>query len=81
MKTSYLAGTQAAGMLISLGAEVVITGSIGPKAFATLAAAGVRVFRAPVETVAQAIDSFLAGKLVIVSAANAEAHWRRSEEA
>jgi predicted Fe-Mo cluster-binding NifX family protein len=74
-QTAHLAGTQAAGALISLGVQAAIVGHIGPKAFATFKSAGVRVFHAPAGTVAEAIDSFQDGTLVELSGANAEEHW------
>jgi predicted Fe-Mo cluster-binding NifX family protein len=74
-QTAHLAGTQAAGALISLGVQAAIVGHIGPKAFATFKSAGVRVFQAPAGTVAEAIDSFRDGLLVELSGANAEEHW------
>jgi len=74
-QTPHLAGTQAAGRLMSLGVQAVITAGIGPKAFATFKSAGVRVFQAPPGTVAEAIDSFQDGALVELSGANAQEHW------
>lgn len=74
-QTPHLAGTQAAGTLISLGVQAVITGHIGPKAFTTLTSAGVRVFQTQARTVAEAIDSFQAGTLVEFSTANVGEHW------
>jgi len=74
-QTAHLAGTQAAGALISLGVQAAIVGHIGPKAFATFKSAGVRVFHASAGTVAEAIDSFPNGTLVELSGANAEEHW------
>lgn len=57
-QTLHLAGTQAAGSLISLGVQAVITEHIGPRAFGTLRSAGVQVFQAHPGTVAEAIVSF-----------------------
>ncbi len=53
--SAHLAGTQAAGTLIGLGVQAMIVGQIGPKAFATFQAAGVRVFQAKEKTVAEAV--------------------------
>jgi predicted Fe-Mo cluster-binding NifX family protein len=78
-QTAHLAGTQAAGALISLGVQAAIVGHIGPKAFATFKSAGVRVFHAPAATVAEAIDFFQNGTLVELSCANAEEHWPQPE--
>lgn len=74
-QTPHLAGTQAAGTLIGLGVQAVIVGQIGPKAFATFQAAGVRVFQAKEKTVAEAITSLQAGELPELTGANAAEHW------
>ena len=74
-RTPHLAGTQAAGALISLGVQAAIVGHIGPKAFATFKSAGVRVFQASSGTVAEAVDSFRNGLLVELSGPNADEHW------
>ena len=58
------AGIQAAQLVASKGAKVVITGSIGPNAFGTLSAAGIfQVFRAQTGTVRDAISDYKMGKL------------------
>lgn len=74
----HLAGTQAAGILISMGVEAVIVGRMGPKAFATLDAAGVRVFTIPSGTVAEAVNGFETGSLVQLVAADVPLHWNHS---
>ncbi len=74
-QTEHLAGTQAAGTLISLGVQAVITEHIGPKAFATLRSAGVGVFQACSGTVAEALDAFKAGRLLEIPDANVGKHW------
>ena len=57
------AGIQAAQHLLEGGAEVVITGNIGPKAFKVLRANGIRVYTATGMTVAEAVAAYRAGKL------------------
>jgi len=74
-QTRHLAGIQAAGTLISMGVQVVVTGNIGPKAFATLTSAGARVFKADAGTVAEVIELFKAGKLSALHQANVDEHW------
>jgi len=69
------AGIQAGKNVIELGAEVVITGHVGPKAFATLQAGGVKVYTGATGTVADAIEQFKAGKLELSSGADVEGHW------
>lgn len=74
-RIQYLAGTQAAGSLISLGIDAVITMNIGPKAFATFKAAGVQIFQARSGTVAEIIELFQAGQLVEFAGPNVEECW------
>ena len=69
------AGIQAAQHVVNLGVEAVITGNIGPKAFATLQAAGVDVYIGAKGTVAETLEEFKAGKLKITPGANVEEHW------
>ncbi len=69
------AGIQAGKTVVDLGAEVVITGHVGPKAFATLQAGGVGVFTGAVGTVADAVEQFKAGTLKPSKAADVESHW------
>lgn len=70
------AGIQAAEMVARLGAETVITGHCGPKAFRALATAEIAVCSG-VEgcTVAEAIALFESGRLESLTAADAEGHW------
>lgn len=69
------AGIQAASTVSRLGAEVVITGHCGPKAFRTLRAAGVQVVVGAEGTVASAIEDFKAGKLKPTESSDVEGHW------
>ena len=57
------AGIQAAEAVARLGAQAVITGNVGPKAFRTLSAAGVKVYLTEAHTVAEAVRRFNAGEL------------------
>jgi len=59
----------------NLDVEAVITGNVGPNAFRTLNAAGVKIFLAQGKTVENAIDLLKAGKLQDVDGANVEGHW------
>lgn len=68
------AGIQAAETIARLGAECLLTGHCGPKAFRTLAAAGIRVYAGAAGTVSQAIDSFLEGSLKQAAAADVDEH-------
>ncbi len=69
------AGIQAATMVSDKGATVLMTGYCGPKAFATLEAAGVKVIDDITGTVRDAIKVFKEGKVTYAAAANKEAHW------
>ena len=69
------AGIQAAETVARLGAEAVVTGNVGPKAFRALNAAGVKICLSTEGTVADAIRRFKAGELKEASVANVEGHW------
>ena len=69
------AGIQAATMVSDKGAEVLMTGYCGPKAFATLEAAGVKVVSDVVGTILDAVAAIKDGKVTYSTAANKEAHW------
>ena len=57
------AGIQSAQFVTSKGAEVVITGSVGPNAFRTLSAAGVDLITGQLGTVRGAVEKFKKGEL------------------
>ncbi|OGV69737.1 MAG: dinitrogenase iron-molybdenum cofactor biosynthesis protein [Lentisphaerae bacterium RIFOXYA12_FULL_48_11] len=69
------AGIQSAETVARLGAEAVITGNAGPKAFRTLNAARIKVYLCPGGTVSEAIQKFKNGELKEATAANVEGHW------
>lgn len=69
------AGIQSARNVIELGAEAVITGNLGPKAFATLQAGGIAMYTGAQGTVGEALDRFRSGELQPVSRPNVEGHW------
>ena len=69
------AGIQAGRNVVELGVEAVITGNIGPKAFATLEAAGVKIHIGATGSVAEALEKFKAGELESVSKANVQGRW------
>ena len=69
------AGIQAGRNVVDLGVHAVITGNVGPKAFATLQAGGVKVYVGASGTIAEALVKFKAGELQCVSKANVEGHW------
>lgn len=69
------AGIQAAEAVSQLGAESLLTGHCGPKAFRALTAAGIRVYTGASGTVADAIAAFEAGKLAQAAGADVDGHW------
>ncbi len=69
------AGIQAAQNVAGFGVQAVISGNVGPKAFRTLQAAGIKVFLSGSTTVAEAVRKYKAGELKEASGANVEGHW------
>jgi predicted Fe-Mo cluster-binding NifX family protein len=69
------AGIQAGKRVAELGVNALITGHVGPKAFSTLQAAGVKIHIGTAGTVAEAIEQFKAGKLKAAGPADVEGHW------
>lgn len=79
-QVSRLAGTQAAGSLISVGIDAVLTLHIGPKAYKTFQSAGVRVLQAKPGSVGKTIDLCRAGQLVEFTAPDVEEYWQQQVE-
>lgn len=69
------AGIQAAQIVANVGANALITGHCGPKAFRVLQAAGIKVYNCQAATVAEALSQFDEGKLLVASEADVEGHW------
>jgi predicted Fe-Mo cluster-binding NifX family protein len=69
------AGIQAAQTVARLGAEAVLTGHVGPKAFTTLQAANVAVYTGVSGTVTEAIEQFKSGRLTPAAKADVQGHW------
>lgn len=69
------AGIQSAQIVSRLGAEAVLTGHVGPKAFTTLQAANVAVYSGISGTVKEAIEQFKRGQLKLAAKADVEGHW------
>ncbi|MTI80928.1 MAG: dinitrogenase iron-molybdenum cofactor biosynthesis protein [Firmicutes bacterium] len=68
------AGVATAKMLADLGVNAVITGFVGPKAFAALEAAGIKIFIGAQGTVEQSLKLYQDNKLDEAQSANAGAH-------
>ena len=70
------AGIQAGQNVVNMGAEAVITGNVGPKAFRVLQTAGINTYLCrSATTVAEAVEQLKAGDLKQVDQANVEGHW------
>jgi len=69
------AGIQAAQTVVRLGAEAVLTGNVGPKAYATLQAGQVAIYPGAAGTVRQALEELRSGRLQPAAKANVEGHW------
>jgi predicted Fe-Mo cluster-binding NifX family protein len=72
------AGIQAAQFVVDYGAQAVVSGNFGPNAFATLKAAGLRMFIAREGTVQELVDRFKAGELQEVDVATRVVGLRHS---
>lgn len=69
------AGIQAAQTVVRLGAEAVITGNVGPKAFTTLQAGNVAVYTGATGTAGDALEQWKSDKLQAADKANVQGHW------
>ena len=69
------AGIQAARNVIDAGAEAVVTGHVGPKAFTTLQAAHIKVHTGASGSAREALEQFQAGKLPDAGSPDVQGHW------
>lgn len=71
------AGIKAAETISRLGAQVLITGHCGPKAFETLKAAGIKILAgAEGCTVSQALQKHKSGQLKSSGSPDVAGHWQ-----
>lgn len=75
MNLAQGAGVQTAQAVARLGVSAVITGHVGPKAFAALSRGGVAVHYAPEGTAGQWLEAYRAGRLALAGAPDKEGHW------
>jgi predicted Fe-Mo cluster-binding NifX family protein len=68
------AGIQAAQFVVSQGAQIVLTGNLGPNAYDVLQAAGVPGYQVQAGTIRQAVEAYRAGQLQPLGGANVAAH-------
>jgi len=69
------AGIQAAQNVAATGAEAVITGHCGPKAFRILSASNIAVYPCSAATVGEALELYKADNLTAADGADVEGHW------
>lgn len=69
------AGIQSARTVAEAGAEVVLTGHCGPKAFKTLNAAGIKIVVGCSGTVSKVLEQYRAGELKPADNADVDGHW------
>jgi len=69
------AGLQTSQFVASLGAEAVVTGNVGPKAFLALRARRMDVYVGAEGTVEDALAELRAGRLQRASVPTVEGHW------
>ena len=69
------AGIQAAQFVINSGAEVLISGHCGPKAYKVLSKGNVKIYAVEAQTVASAIQKLEQGELAGLAGADVEEHW------
>jgi predicted Fe-Mo cluster-binding NifX family protein len=69
------AGIQAGQTLVRHGANVLITGNCGPKAFQVLRQAGIEVVLCGAVRVREAVEQYRKGLLRPTADANVDGHW------
>lgn len=69
------AGIQAASNLSKSGVDTVVTGHLGPNAFRTLSAAGIRAFTASGMTIVQALEELQQNRLPEMTGSDVQGHW------
>lgn len=69
------AGIQTAQNVAKTGAEAIITGHVGPKAFTALKAGKIKVYFCPEISIKEAIAKFKANELELADEADKPGHW------
>ncbi len=69
------AGIQAAEIVLNAGADVLISGHCGPKAYKVLRAGGVKVYNAETRAIEELLGLYQEGKLLEALGPDVEGHW------
>ena len=69
------AGIQAGKTIVDKGAEVLITGFCGPKAFKVLESAGIKTIVGVKGRIKDVIESYNSGKYKETNTPNVDGHW------
>lgn len=69
------AGIHAAEIIVKSGADTLVTGHCGPKAFKVLNAAGVTVYNCSAQTIQEALEAVQSGALQAAGAVDVEDRW------
>jgi predicted Fe-Mo cluster-binding NifX family protein len=69
------AGIQSAQNVAASGAQALVSGHCGPKAYRVLSTAGIKAYTSKAATVAEALSQFQDGTLTELKAADVEGHW------
>jgi predicted Fe-Mo cluster-binding NifX family protein len=75
LDTAHGAGILATESIVGQGVNCVVTGHCGPNAFRALSAAGIRIYKAQNQTVAEALEAYRAGALPLLESADVDGHW------
>ena len=75
LESAQGAGIQSARTVIDAGAEALVTGNVGPKAFTALNSANISIYLFNGGSINEAITAFKEGKLTKTTDANVEGHW------
>lgn len=75
LESAQGAGIQSAKTVIDAGAEALITGNVGPKAFTALNAADIKIYLFKGSDAGSALEKLREGKLEQADTPNVEGHW------